>query len=93
MGRFDNMMRINAQRNNEKLTEEIKRLEDELNAAKFINCERCVEKTAKRCAEIADSGYPRDLFANGVKISHTVVPDGFHSGDEIRKQFNLPKAG
>jgi len=33
--------------------EVVTRLEDNLNAEKFRTCERCVEKTAKRCAEIA----------------------------------------
>lgn len=37
------------------LIAEVERLDDELNAAKFVNCERCVEKTARRCAEIAEN--------------------------------------
>lgn len=40
--------------NIDKLIVEVERLSDELNTQKFRTCERCVEKTAARCAEIAD---------------------------------------
>ena len=94
MGRFDNMMRINAQRNNESLAAEIERLEEELNAAKFVNCERCVEKTANRCAEIAETHL--DNLLPDKDVSAAIKRHGFIRvgiAADIRKEFNLPKAG
>jgi len=76
------------------LKKEIEGLEEELNAAKFVNCERCIEKTASRCAEIAETHL--DNLLPDRDVAATIKRHGFIRvgiSADIRKEFNLPKAG